>query len=92
MTNRKSARRRQDDQWRFRIGKLVLRPNDVLVLQTDLMLDHLQLKALRQALKKQVALIWPRTSDRPKTMILTAGLKLRVLTKEKKREPITRPG
>ena len=63
----------------YRIGKLQIEPGDMLVLQTDLMLDKDQCQALRDRANEQFK------SLNVKVAILTAGLQLAVVRKGKLR-------
>ena len=55
----------------FKVGRLDLSPGDVLVLQTDLILDGGQVKAIRKMFQEQTKSLKLRPP-----IILTAGLKL----------------
>lgn len=62
---------------KYRIGKLDLKPGDILVLSTNLLLDPDQAKAVRDR---------ARTFARGhKIMVLTGGLKLGVIRNHKNR-------
>jgi hypothetical protein len=60
----------------FRMGKLVLEPGDMVVLQTDLLLNKAQVQDLRYHADKQFKPF--------KVAIITAGLKVGVLRKAPK--------
>jgi hypothetical protein len=60
----------------FRMGKLMLEPGDLVVLQTDLILDRNQAVTIKKRADEQF---------RPfRTIILTGGMKLGVLRKATK--------
>ncbi|MBO0718743.1 MAG: hypothetical protein J2P55_15610 [Rhizobiales bacterium] len=60
----------------FRMGKLVLMPGDVIVLQTDLRLTIAQIEALSRRAREQFKPF--------KVIILSAGMKVGVLRKAKR--------
>jgi hypothetical protein len=62
---------------RYRIGKLQIEPGDMLVLQTDLLLDRDQIQTLRDRANEQFAAL------KVQVAILTAGMQLAVLRKGK---------
>jgi hypothetical protein len=59
----------------FRIAKLELQPGDMVVLQTDLMLDKEQITMLRDRADEQFRPL------KAKVAILTSGLRLGILRK-----------
>jgi hypothetical protein len=65
------------DKIRWRAGKITLRPDDILVAKTDLFLDKEQVIIMRERLVDQ--------SGHKRVMLLTGGLDLAVLRKEKLR-------
>jgi len=64
------------DEVRYRVGRLVLRPNDILVVRTELMLDKEQIGYVRDRVAEQ--------TEHPieKIMVLSHGLDIAVLRKE----------
>jgi hypothetical protein len=62
----------------FRLAKLELKPGDMVVLQTDLVLSKEQCEHLKRNLDKQLKPL------KVESMVLTAGLKLGILRKDKR--------
>jgi hypothetical protein len=63
----------------FKIGKLDVKLGDFLVLQTELVLDKDQTQAISEHFKKMIAPL------KANFMILTAGAKLGIVRKNKRR-------
>jgi ribosome biogenesis SPOUT family RNA methylase Rps3 len=61
----------------FRLAKLELRPGDMVVLQTDLLLDKDQVTSLKRRADEQLRPL------KIKSMILVGGLKIGILRKAK---------
>lgn len=66
------------DKVTFRVGKLIVRPGDFLVLKTGLLLDRNQVTALRKVADDQFKGLGVRIA------VLTGDMSLAVLRKEKK--------
>lgn len=64
----------------WRIAKLELRPGDMLVWQTDLILDKDQIAAIRDRLREQLAPL----NMQNRVLVLSAGAKLAILRKREK--------
>jgi hypothetical protein len=62
----------------FRMGRLVLEPGDLVVLQTSMFLDKDQVRAIKRSADQQFKPF--------KVVILTAGLKVGVLRKQKEKK------
>jgi hypothetical protein len=62
----------------FRMGRLVLEPGDLIVLQTTMLLDKYQATAIKRLADQQFKPF--------KVIVLTAGLKVGVLRKQKKKQ------
>jgi hypothetical protein len=60
----------------FRVGKLTIRPGDILVLRTELLLDKEQISVVRERAAEQF-----KDLD-VKIVVVTAGMEIAVLRKE----------
>lgn len=60
----------------FRVGRLTIRPGDILVLRTDLFLNKEQVEFLRDRMDEQFKDLGV------KVVVLTSGLEIAVLRKE----------
>jgi len=61
------------EEFGYRIGKLSLGPNEMLVFKTDYQLDKDQALALRDSIIKQIPVEW-----RERTMLLLHGVEIEV--------------
>jgi hypothetical protein len=65
------------EPWKtFRIARMTIGPNDMLVLRTELLLDKYQLTALRDSLLNMLP-----DDLKPRCIVLACGLQLAVLHK-----------
>jgi hypothetical protein len=67
-----------DNEFIYRIGKLSLGPNDVVLIMTDLMLDKEQVTFVRERVHDQLK----AAGFDNKVLILTSGFKLQIVEKE----------
>ena len=68
------------DELRYSVGKLELKPGDVIVAKTDLMLDRDEVMALRDRFHEYLIAVGIEN----KCMVLTHGIKIAVIRKEPK--------
>lgn len=67
-----------DEQFIYRIGKLSLGPNDLVVIKTDMMLDKEQIRFLLDRAHEQLA----AAGFDNKVLMFTHGLDLQIVEKE----------
>ena len=67
-----------DDQFIYRIGKLSLGPNDVVVVRTELMLDKDQTQHLVDSMRFQLK----RAGFDNEVIFMTCGLDVKIIEKE----------
>lgn len=67
-----------DEQFIYRIGKMSLGPNDVVVIKTDMMLDKQQIQYLRDRVDENLK----TAGITNKVLVFTHGLELQIIEKE----------
>lgn len=81
-TNKKVAKwkrpKKKSEEWKsFRISRMTLRPGDILVLRTEMLLDKHQVAAISDIIKEQLP-----EELHARCIIMTSGFQMAVLSTE----------